>query len=289
MLLFRDPSKATITVNMTYLVGSVDESYGETGMAHLLEHMLFKGSPKYPDILAALAATARNSTARRRGIAPTTSRRSTRATRISSGRSISKPIAWSTRSSRKKDLDTEMTVVRNEFESGENSPSRVLFERVLSAAYVWHGYGKSPIGSRSDIENVPIERLQAFYRSHYQPDNAVLVVAGRFEEQRTLELIAQQVRRDPAARRASSIDNYTIEPVQDGEREVIVRRVGDMQILMAGYHAPAGAHTDFVPLQLAAEASGRRARRAGSTRPSSSRGSRRRSACRRCSYATRAA
>src|SRR5688572_28363904 len=54
VLLFRDPSKATITVNMTYLVGSVDESYGETGMAHLLEHMLFKGSTKFPDILAAI-------------------------------------------------------------------------------------------------------------------------------------------------------------------------------------------------------------------------------------------
>ena len=82
-----------------------------------------------------------------------------------------------------------MTVVRNEFEQGENNPTGVLFERVLSAAYLWHGYGKSPIGSRSDIENVPIARLQAFYSRHYQPDNAVLVVAGRFEEQRTLELI----------------------------------------------------------------------------------------------------
>src|SRR5687767_16026957 len=54
VLLFRDPSKATITVNMTYLVGSVDESYGVTGMARLLEHMLFKGSTKFPDILAAI-------------------------------------------------------------------------------------------------------------------------------------------------------------------------------------------------------------------------------------------
>jgi zinc protease len=229
VLLFRDPSKATITVNMTYLVGSVDESYGETGMAHLLEHMLFKGSPKYPDVLAAL----RSRGAQFNG---TTSWDRTNyfetfdasdanlewALDLEADRMVNAFVA-------QKDLDTEMTVVRNEFESGENSPFRVLFERVQSAAYVWHGYGKSPIGSRSDIENVPIERLQAFYRRHYQPDNAVLVVAGRFEEEPTLELIRSKFGSIPRPDR-ELIDNYTVEPVQDGEREVIVRRVGDVQI-----------------------------------------------------------
>ena len=151
-----------------------------------------------------------------------------------------------------------MTVVRNEFEQGENSPTGVLYERVLSAAYLWHGYGKSPIGSRSDIENVPIPRLQAFYKRHYQPDNAVLVIAGRFEEQRALELIDRYFGAIPRPER-ELIDNYTIEPNQDGEREVVVRRVGDVQILMAGYHAPDGAHEDFVPLQIASEVLGRRA------------------------------
>src|SRR4029077_15950826 len=78
----------------------------------------------------------------------------------------------------KKDLDSEMTVVRNEFERGENDPSSILEERVLSTAFLWHNYGHSTIGARSDIENVPIDRLQAFYRTWYQPDNAVLLVAG---------------------------------------------------------------------------------------------------------------
>src|SRR5688572_16282151 len=255
VLLFRDPSKATITVNMTYLVGSVDESYGETGMAHLLEHMLFKGSTKFPDILAAI----RSHGAQFNG---TTSWDRTNyfetfdasdsnlewALDLESDRMINAFVA-------QKDLDTEMTVVRNEFESGENNPTRVLYERVLSAGYLWHGYGKSPIGSRSDIENVPIPRLQAFYKRHYQPDNAVLVVAGRIEEQRTLELIDQYFGAIPRPER-ELIDNYTIEPTQDGEREVIVRRVGDVQILMAGYHAPDGAHEEFVPLQIASEVLG---------------------------------
>ena len=255
VLLFRDPSKATITVNMTYLVGSVDESYGETGMAHLLEHMMFKGSKKFPDILAAI----RSHGAQFNG---TTSWDRTNyfetfeandanfewALDLESDRMINAFVA-------QKDLDTEMTVVRNEFEQGENSPTGVLFERVMSAAYLWHGYGNSPIGSRSDIENVPIPRLQAFYKRHYQPDNAVLIVAGRFEEQRALELIAKYLSPIPRPTRELT-DNYTIEPTQDGEREVVVRRVGDVQILMAGYHVPAGSHEDFVPLQIAAEVLG---------------------------------
>jgi zinc protease len=255
VLLFRDPSNARITVNMTYLVGSVDESYGETGMAHLLEHMLFKGSTKFPDILAAI----RSRGAQFNG---TTSWDRTNYFETFDATEANLEWALDLESDRmlnafvaQKDLDTEMTVVRNEFESGENNPTRVLYERVLSAGYLWHGYGKSPIGSRSDIENVPIPRLQAFYKRHYQPDNAVLVVAGRFEEQRALELIDQYFGAIPRPERVLT-DNYTIEPTQDGEREVIVRRVGDVQIVMAGYHVPAGAHEDFVPLQLAAEVLG---------------------------------
>src|SRR5712692_5810804 len=91
----------------------------------------------------------------------------------------------------KKDLDSEMTVVRNEFELGENSPSGVLFERVVSTAYLWHNYGHSTIGARADIENVPIERLQAFYRTYYQPDNSYLLVAGKLDEEKTLAQIGR--------------------------------------------------------------------------------------------------
>jgi zinc protease len=251
VLLFPDPSKATITVNVTYLVGSVHESYGETGMAHLLEHLLFKGSEQHPDILADLrnhGAQFNGSTSWDRTNYFETFDASDEnlqwALGLEADRMVRSFVA-------QKDLDSEMTVVRNEFEAGENNPSRVLFERVLSTAYVWHGYGNSPIGSRSDIENVPIERLQAFYRKYYQPDNAVLVVAGRIDEAATLELIDEHFGSIPRPARVLE-DNYTAEPTQDGEREVVVRRVGDIQLLAAGYHASAGAHPDFVPLQIAA-------------------------------------
>ena len=108
----------------------------------------------------------------------------------------------------RKDLDTEMTVVRNEFERGENSPGRVLEERVVATAYLWHGYGRSTIGRAADIENVPIEQLQAFYRNYYQPDNAVLVVAGKFDEAKTLGLDQGHVRRDSQADAHADPDVY---------------------------------------------------------------------------------
>ena len=89
------------------------------------------------------------------------------------------------------DLESEMTVVRNEFEMGENSPTSILMERVLASSYIWHNYGNTTIGARADLENVPIERLQAFYRKYYQPDNAVLVVAGKINETEVLGMIKE--------------------------------------------------------------------------------------------------
>jgi zinc protease len=253
VILFPDPSSATITVNLTYLVGSVDEGYGETGMAHLLEHMLFKGTPATPDPTKALrdrGASYNGSTSWERTNYFETLEASDEnldwALEFEADRMINANVS-------QQDLDSEMTVVRNEFERSENDPTSVLYSRVLSAAYTWHGYGNVPIGSRSDIEGVPIERLQAFYRKHYQPDNAVLVVAGRIDADRTLELISEHFGGIPRPER-ELIENYTIEPVQDGERIVNLNRVGDLPAVIIAYHAPDGAHEDFVPLQVAARA-----------------------------------
>ena len=164
VLLFPDPSTPKVTVNMTVFVGSRHEGYGETGMAHLLEHMVFKGTPDHPDIAerheGARGPVQRLDQLRSHQLlrdAP----RHRREPRVRA--SSSKPTGWSTATSRAEDLSTEMTVVRNEFESGENSPQRVLNQRMMATAFEWHNYGKSTIGNRTDIERVPIDRLQAFY------------------------------------------------------------------------------------------------------------------------------
>jgi zinc protease len=239
VLLFPDPTKPTITVNITYKVGSRNENYGETGMAHLLEHMLFKGSTNHKNIndeMTSHGARDNASTWFDRTnyfeIVQANDANLRWALELEADRMVHSFIA-------KKDLDSEMTVVRNEFERGENDPADILEERVLSTAYLWHNYGKSTIGARSDIENVPIDRLQAFYRTYYQPDNAVLLVAGRFDEGKTLDLVNQIFGKIPRPSRTLPTF-YTLDPTQDGERLVTLQRVGDVQALAAAYHVPSG-------------------------------------------------
>jgi zinc protease len=252
ILLFPDQSKQVITVNITYLVGSRHENYGETGMAHLLEHLLFKGTPTHKNITQELTergAQANGTTWLDRTnyyeTFSATDENLEWALKLEADRMINSFIA-------KKDLDSEMTVVRNEFEAGENEPESILMERMLSTAYLWHNYGKSTIGARSDIENVPIERLQAFYKNFYQPDNAVLTVAGKFEEAKTLKLISDIYGPIPKPTRVLS-KIYTIEPTQDGERSVTLRRVGDTQLVSTAYHVPPGSHPDFAAINVLAE------------------------------------
>ncbi len=251
VLLFPDPSKQTTTVNITYLVGSKHENYGETGMAHLLEHLVFKGSTNHPDIPNELTA---------HGCRPNGSTWVDRTNYFETFAATEENLEWALdlEADRmvnsfiaKKDLDSEMTVVRNEFEVGENYPMRILEERVYSTAYLWHNYGNTTIGARSDIENVPIEKLQAFYRKWYRPDNAMLVVAGKFDTARTLELIQEKF--GPIPRPDVRIEHpYTTEPAQDGERTVTLRRVGDTQAVGLAYHVPSALHPDFPAVQALA-------------------------------------
>jgi zinc protease len=249
ILLFPDQTKETVTVNVTYHVGSKHENYGETGMAHLLEHLVFKGSPKHKDIPAELSS---------HGARPNGTTWTDRTNYFETFAANKKNINWalSMESDRmvnsfiaKKDLDSEMTVVRNEFERGENSPFRITLQKMAASAYMWHNYGKSTIGARSDLENVPIDRLQAFYKMYYQPDNATLIVAGKFEEVDMLALVDQYFSPIPKPERVIR-PLYTAEPAQDGEKSVTIRRVGDIQMTGAAYHIPAGSHEDYAAIDV---------------------------------------
>jgi zinc protease len=252
VLLFPDASKPTVTVNVTYLVGSRHENYGETGMAHLLEHMMFKGAPRNRDIPAQFAERGmqfNGTTALDRTnyyeVFQAGDANLQWALQMEADRMVHSFIA-------RKDLDTEMTVVRNEYESGENSPGAVLMKRMQSVAYDWHAYGRATIGNRSDIENVDIAHLQAFYRTWYQPDNAVLLVAGKFDPARTLGWIASRFGAIPRpTRRLPTF--WTVEPTQDGERSFAVRRQGDTQIVALGYKVPGALHDDSDLLAFAAD------------------------------------
>ena len=255
LLLVPDDSKPTTTVNLTVKVGSRHENYGETGMAHLLEHLLFKGSTRHPRAWAEFT---------RRGLRANGTtwldRTNYFATFAANDDNLAWMIDWLADAMvnsfiARKDLDTEMTVVRNEMEMGENNPGRILFEKTMSAMYQWHNYGKSTIGARSDVEGVDITRLQAFYRTWYRPDNATLVISGRFDADK----VKAQVRQffGPIANPAAPVPRlYTLDPVQDGERELTIRRVGGAASMVVAYHSVPGAHPDQAAVELLAPALG---------------------------------
>ena len=251
VLLIPDDSKPTTTVNLTYRVGSRYENYGETGMAHLLEHLLFKGTPTHPTVWAEFE---------KRGLAAngsTSFDRTNYTAKFSANPdNLQWYIGWLADAMvnsfiARKDLDTEMTVVRNEMERGENSPDGVLMRETMGAMFDWHNYGKSTIGARSDVENVDIPRLQAFYRQYYQPDNATLIVSGKFDAAAVLARVATTFGKLAKPTRKLPVQ-YTLDPAQDGERSVTVRRTGGAPLLFAGYHVPAGSSPDFAAVEMIA-------------------------------------
>lgn len=249
VLLFPDVSQANLTVNLTYLVGSRHEGRGEAGMAHLLEHMLFRGTHETRDIKAALqdrgaqfnATTWYDRTNYYETLTPS-EENLVFALKLEADRMINSLILA-------EDLASEMTVVRNEFEMGENNPVHVLHDQVMSAAYRWHNYGKSTIGNRSDIERVPASTLKKFYEYYYQPDNAVLVVAGQFDRQKAIDLIHEYFGGIKKPTRVLE-QTYTEEPPQDGPRQVMLERVGDMASVGVAYHIPGASHSDHAAIKV---------------------------------------
>lgn len=247
VLLAPDASKPTTTVNVTYLVGSRHESYGETGMAHLLEHLLFKGTKTSGNLMDQLS---------KRGMQfngttfydrtnyyetfPASDDNLQWALSMEADRMINSKIARS-------DLDTEFSVVRNEMEIGENSPFRVLWKQLAAVSFDWHNYGNNTIGARADVEGVKIENLQGFYRKFYQPDNAVLMVAGKFDVAKTLAMIEKSFGIIAKPSRALE-KTWTREQARDGLREVTVRRVTDQQMGAVLYPTAPGSHADAAAL-----------------------------------------
>src|SRR5580700_11309710 len=249
VLFFPDKSKPTFTVNITYLVGSRHEGYGETGMAHLLEHMDFIETTNGRQIKNEIVSKGANWNG-------TTSFDRTNYYETVTATDENLKWALGLEADRmmkvkftKQILDTEMTVVRNEFERGENNPGSVLRERVEATAFLWHNYGKSTIGSKEDIEKVPVARLEAFYHKYYRPDNAVLVITGRLDEAKTLGFVEDTFGK--IARPAQPLDQtYTVEPAQDGERFVELKRVGQGPEVLVAYHIPSAGHPDSAALQV---------------------------------------
>lgn len=256
VLLLPDQSKSRVTVNMTVFVGSRHEGYGEAGMAHLLEHMLFKGASRHeniPKLMKSRGAEFNGTTWLDRTnyyetLPANTLEQATENLEFAIGLEADRLVNSFIRA---EDLQAEMSIVRNEFERGENNPRRILSQRIQAAAFDWHNYGRTTIGNLSDIERFPSERLRAFYRKFYRPDNVMLVVSGKFESDSVLAIVNQHFGSLDAP--SEPLDaTYTTEPAQDGERSVVLRRVGNTQLVSAAYHVPSGANREFAAMEVLA-------------------------------------
>src|SRR5215813_6592885 len=233
-----------------YRVGSRNEAVGYTGSTHLLEHMLFKGTPTYnkhngTQIASVLQRQGGVFNAdtwfdRTRYYEMLPSDQLELAIHIESDRMRNSFIA-------DEDRQSEMTVVRNELERGENEPSNVLHERLWAAAFREHPYHHPTIGWRSDVEGVPTSRLKTFYDTFYRPNNATLILIGDFEETSSLVLIEKHF--GPLSPSTEPIPKvYTVEPKQQGERRFVLRRAGELPIVETAWHITNARDKAIYPL-----------------------------------------
>jgi zinc protease len=252
VLLMPERSAPVVTFMVTYMVGSRNEVTGTTGATHLLEHLMFKGSDAFNDakgnsVKQYLATVGGNLNA-------TTSLDRTNYFAVVGKEFLEGYVAVEADRMRnlwlhEEDRQLEMTVVRNEFEQGENDPQQALDVQINAAAIIAHPYHHSTIGWRSDIENVPIEKLRAFYDTYYWPNNATVSVIGDFEPAAVLALIRKYYGSIP--RSPQPIPQvYTTEPEQQGERRVTVRRAGETGIVGIAYKSVAGRDADYPALSV---------------------------------------
>ncbi|MFZ4528973.1 MAG: M16 family metallopeptidase [Undibacterium curvum] len=251
VLLMPDGSKNTVTINMTYLVGSRHENAGQSGYAHLLEHMLYKSSQQFPKIAEEIS---------RRGGRwnGTTNDDRTNFFEIipASDTELDWMLAMEADRMRNvrfsaDELRREVTIVKNELELREGNPYNSLMHQVKSVAFDWHGYGHIAIGERSDLDAAQTAELEQFYRRYYRPDNAVLLVAGQFQPEQVLGSIQKYFGSIPKPSQSLPLI-ATVEPGSLGERSVIVRKPANFSAAVEAYHVPSALHPDFAAIKFAA-------------------------------------
>tara|TARA_B100001769_G_C22106730_1_gene597996 strand:- start:109 stop:1317 length:1209 start_codon:yes stop_codon:yes gene_type:complete len=245
-------STPVATFMVTYHVGSRNEAIGYTGSTHLLEHLMFKGSRNYnkengtaiwdelQSIGAQINATTWNDRTNYFEVVP--SEHIEKAISIEADRMRFSFL-------RDEDRQPEMTVVRNEYERGENSPFDVLDKNIWATAYQAHPYHHSTIGWRSDIENVSTERLKEFYDVYYWPNNATATIIGDFQKDTTLSLIAKYFGEHKKSDHEIP-KVYTEEPLQEGPRRIVVKRSGQSGITAVAHKTPPGLDVDMYVFQV---------------------------------------
>ncbi|MDO6516004.1 M16 family metallopeptidase [Zobellia uliginosa] len=252
ILLVQDNAAPVVTVQIVYRVGSKHEVPGNTGSTHLLEHLNFKGTPTFNKRKGTSIDSKLNSIGARMNATTWYDRTNYYETIPSDHIEIALHIeADRMRNSLllKEDKDSEMTVVRNEFERGENNPNSLLNKEMWATAYMAHPYHHNTIGWRSDIEKMPIETLRDFYNTYYWPDNATLTIIGDFQKESLFDLVDKYFGKITKAPHDMP-QPYTTEPDQLGPRRIIIKKPGQQGIVSIGYKIPGRMHDDLPALQV---------------------------------------
>ena len=245
------PSAANARVELLVRSGSKLEGYGETGMAHLLEHMLFKGAGNRQNIkddLTKLGASYNGTTTQDRTnyfeTVDADPKKIDEILRLEADRFIRARFTAA-------DLASEMTVVRNELENSEKEPSQLVLSALARHGFNWHGYSRSTIGARSDIEGASFAALKAFHRKHYRPDNAALIVSGNFDSQRVLALASQlfATAQNPPLEKPA---NWTLESPQASTNKTELASFSGITVAASAWKLPGMTERDAHALDLAA-------------------------------------
>src|SRR5947209_4846492 len=229
-----------------YKVGSKDEATGLTGVSHWVEHMNFKGTTNIPreqikGIIEKFGGTWNGYT----WIDQTTYMETASTTGLDRMLFIeSERMANCVYDP--SDCESERTVIISELQGGENDPDQLLEQEVIATAFKVHPYRHPTIGWLADLKTMTRDDLFGYYRRHYVPNNATLVVVGDVETDDVLKRVDKQF---GAIQPGSELRRVrAVEPEQFGERRVEVARAGTTAYLKLAYHAPGVAGPDFVPM-----------------------------------------
>jgi len=252
VLLLSNRVAPVTTFAIVYHVGSRNEAVGFTGATHLLEHLMFKGTPEFQRSKGTAVAAVLEALGARFNATTWFDRTNYYETLPSSALEVAVRIEASRMRGallRDEDRVPEMTVVRNEFERGENSPFQVLYKHTFATAFREHPYHHPTIGWRSDIEEVSTARLREFYETFYHPNNATAMVIGDFDEEPTLALLARYFGPIPGSDHPIP-RVYTVEPPQEGERRFVVRRAGQIAWCAMSWRTVEARHPDTPALAV---------------------------------------
>jgi zinc protease len=252
VLLAPDHSAPVVTFQVTYRVGSRNEVTGTTGSTHILEHLMFKGSENFNDPKGNSIKQFLEKVGGQFNASTSVDRTNYFAT---IGReNLEGYVAIEADRMRhlwlhEADRQSEMTVVRNEYERGKNDPDNVLIEEVTAAAYVALPYHHPTIGWKSDIEHVPIVRLREFYDTFYWPNNATVTLVGDLDPAAALGLVKKYYGTYPKSPQPIPAI-YTEEPAQSGARRVLVKRPGELGTVIIAHKVPNGRDADQPALEM---------------------------------------